>query len=64
MLMLAALMLAQMDGVKTVDASTPEAVQVALAKAPVPRWAARPPCTSSDRRATRKSETAGTGSRA
>jgi len=36
MLMLAALMLAQMDGVKTVDASTPEAVQVALAESAGP----------------------------
>jgi hypothetical protein len=36
MLMLAALMLAQLDGVKTVDASTPEAVQVALAESAGP----------------------------
>jgi hypothetical protein len=36
MLMFAALMLAQLDGVKTVDASTPEAVQVALAESAGP----------------------------
>jgi hypothetical protein len=36
MLMLTALLLAQLEGVKTVDASTPEAVQVALAESAGP----------------------------
>ena len=36
MLMLAALIVAQLDGIKTVDASTPEAVQVALAESAGP----------------------------
>jgi hypothetical protein len=36
MLILAAVILAQLDGIKTVDASTPEAVQVALAESAGP----------------------------